>query len=174
MNDPYEKELKRLRDIYDALTSDESEEDDPFADSAGEYGSDQDYVPSDSSTAESDRSEISNSAEPTSSNPKAAKRLKSNGIQQDTSADTEGSQINITNIEKSESANQKELDDEVGQHILEEDGLKEGISQQGLDQDNLEWGDTTTDIPDFNFDESTNRLKINIDPNVLLQMPVYK
>nr|CAI5817199.1 unnamed protein product [Callosobruchus analis] len=167
MNDPYEKELKRLRDIYDALTSDESEEDDPFADSAGEYGSDQDYVPSDSSTAESDRSEMSYSDELTSPNPKAAKRLKSKMMQQGTSVDTDGSQINIAiqNIEKSKPGSQKELDEEVEQHILEQDGLKESIAQQGSDEDNLDWEDTITDIPEFNFDESTNVLKINIDPN---------
>nr|CAI5848324.1 unnamed protein product [Callosobruchus analis] len=167
MNDPYEKELKRLRDIYDALTSDESEEDDPFADSAGEYGSDQDYVPSDSSTAESDRSEMSCSDELTSPNPKAAKRLKSKMMQQGTSVDTDGSQINIAiqNIEKSKPGSQKELDEEVEQHILEQDGLKESIAQQGSDEDNLDWEDTITDIPEFNFDESTNGLKINIDPN---------
>nr|CAH7734254.1 unnamed protein product [Callosobruchus chinensis] len=56
--DPYEEEQNRLLQIYNELTSSESEPD-PFADDEGEFGSDKDYKPSsessnsDSSTPES-------------------------------------------------------------------------------------------------------------------------
>ncbi|KAK9745643.1 hypothetical protein QE152_g6768 [Popillia japonica] len=55
LHDPYAKEQQRLRDLYENLSSDE----DPYVDSSGEYGSDENYVPSESSSTRSDESEMS-------------------------------------------------------------------------------------------------------------------
>ncbi|KAK4887355.1 hypothetical protein RN001_003626 [Aquatica leii] len=43
MNDPYERVQKRLRDFYAEILADEDDAD-PFADSTGDYGSDEDYI----------------------------------------------------------------------------------------------------------------------------------
>lgn len=48
--DPYEREQRRLKRLFDELSSgSEHEESDPYEDD-GEYGSDQDYVPSEKSS----------------------------------------------------------------------------------------------------------------------------
>ncbi|KAK9722960.1 Transposase IS4 [Popillia japonica] len=47
----YEKEKQRLLQLYDEVsTSDEDEEEDPYGDVDGEYGSDKDYVPDEDSS----------------------------------------------------------------------------------------------------------------------------
>ncbi|KAG5880821.1 hypothetical protein JTB14_019465 [Gonioctena quinquepunctata] len=53
--DSYEKEQQRLLNIYESLSSDE-EVHDPFSDTEGQYGSDEDYDPA-NEKSDSDDSE---------------------------------------------------------------------------------------------------------------------
>ncbi|KAK9696753.1 hypothetical protein QE152_g31363 [Popillia japonica] len=71
LHDSYEKEQHRLWDLYENLSSDE----DPYVDSSGEYGSDENYVPSETSSTRSAESQMSDADDlPV----KATKRSKTN------------------------------------------------------------------------------------------------
>lgn len=65
-NDPFEKEQRRLKRLFDELSSgSEHEESDPYEDE-GEYGSDQDYVPNENSSesdVENDKADLSANSE---------------------------------------------------------------------------------------------------------------
>ncbi|XP_030746403.1 piggyBac transposable element-derived protein 4-like [Sitophilus oryzae] len=62
--DPYQREQERLSRLFDeVVTSEEEEEEDPYADVDGEYGSDKDYQPDDESSTSLEEDE-SNSSVP--------------------------------------------------------------------------------------------------------------
>lgn len=123
-NDPFEKEQRRLKRLFDELSSgSEHEESDPYEDE-GEYGSDQDYVPNENS-----------------------------------------SESDVENDKADLSANSEADSDPNSDQDLSPSSSRTVFVQQAQNNEDSDWEDTTTDIPEFDFDEASNCLKITLDDN---------
>lgn len=144
-NDPYERDQQRLLKLLDELSSDQEE--DPFADSEGEYGSDKNY---EQSSSESDESVSSSYSDiPTvSRNKRFTRSNKKSSIPEE------------TNQQTASDSSEPSPDDGI---ISPEVSLPR-MSTPVLSNDDS-WECTTAPIPDFSFDENSNRLKLSIGPD---------
>lgn len=70
----------------------------------------------------------------------------------------------LQNAEECVSEQEEELVEDITQQALEI--IQQDTSVQSINLDDSEWEeDTTSDIPDFHFDQSTNCLKIDLNLN---------
>lgn len=145
-NDPYERDQQRLLQLLDEVLTDE--EKDPYEDSDGEYGSDKNYEYESSSESEESISSDDLDVSTLSKNLRTASRKKSS-IQEDPNRQT-------TPVPK------PSLDD--GVVSPEGSPLASPRLSSPLPSDTDSWEPTIAPISEFNFDNSSNRLKINIGP----------
>lgn len=142
MLDPYERDQQRMLQLFDEVPTDE--EIDPYDDSTGEYGSDENY---EQPSSESDEVLSSDDTDvPTVSRKKrSALKNKKSSIP-----------------EEPNRQNTEHLLDDISPETSPLPSPRPS-STEPFDSDL--WETTLAPIPDFNFDESSNRLKIDIGPD---------
>ncbi|KAJ8926959.1 hypothetical protein NQ314_020637 [Rhamnusium bicolor] len=147
--DPYERDQQRLLKLFDDVSTDE--EKDPFSDSDGEYGSDKNYEESSSEYNESMSSNDSDVPTVSKKNKRSACTIKKSSIPKK------------PNIQTTPDLIPEPLADNS---IVspEASPLPSPRPSTPVQSDIDSWESTTAPIPDFKFDESSNRLKINIGP----------
>ncbi|XP_045457227.1 piggyBac transposable element-derived protein 4-like [Melitaea cinxia] len=178
--DPYEREQKRLLELFNEVETPESSED-PYADD-GEYGSDKDYYPSGDESLSSDdaagrrpQKHASNSSGESSSSSDSDDSEKTFCPSED---EQRNENISVTqNLHVSEatssgiplSSNDRLInqDDRPNSPDIS-DQLTSPISHAPRTSAEIPsvvegWSDTVTDIPDFNFDNAASPIQVNID-----------
>ncbi|XP_045769865.1 piggyBac transposable element-derived protein 4-like isoform X1 [Maniola jurtina] len=167
--DSYEKEQKRLQDLFDAVSSPESCED-PFADDGG-FGSDVDYEPSgegcSSSEDEAQASQIrqvrrnrarvsSGDSNSTSSSDTddSEERNQRDIVTSDIRVSHEHTQLLPSDVHVNESTNLPNPD--TATYSQRSSDITEPLTEES-------WSSTIADIPDFNFDSSQCGITVNID-----------